>query len=285
MVKVTIPSQVVTLTHALVSRTLSSLGAAAQATIASAMHTMADVGGVDDSFGGGSVSMNASGDRGLAVPDRVRAHAFVALGKLCLRDGALAKKVRATSRDVAAPPRRDIVKRCETLCGACRSSPRSCESCATPAAVLPSGQTSSSCSLISAFGTRHWVSIERAVRGRSRVSFTIVMRYVCLSAVDRFVPTMATCIKDRHPMIRKHAVITLTQLLLEDYVKLRGSVFFQYLSSLADPDVDIRETAVARLYTAVTQKASAGGGCRTHFSLHLCLALPLSALLSRAPIS
>ncbi len=30
---------------------------------------------------------------GIPVPARVRAHAFIALGKLCLRDGALAKKV------------------------------------------------------------------------------------------------------------------------------------------------------------------------------------------------
>ena len=41
---------------------------------------------------------------------------------------------------------------------------------------------------------------------------TFVMWYVTLrTSVDRFVPTMASCIADDDVMIRKHAVITLTQ--------------------------------------------------------------------------
>ncbi len=104
-VKVPISSQLVTMTHALVSKSLFPSAAPGTApgmqfqTLGTVNHS--DLGGL--TFGGttadhldtmahmsGSVVEGSS----VPVPPLVRAHAYVALGKLCLRDGALAKKVR-----------------------------------------------------------------------------------------------------------------------------------------------------------------------------------------------
>ena len=70
------------------------------------------------------------------------------------------------------------------------------------------------------FGTRPWVRHPVPLQS-CRVGYpasvraynvTFVMWYVTLrTSVDRFVPTMASCIADDDVMIRKHAVITLTQ--------------------------------------------------------------------------
>jgi hypothetical protein len=74
LVPVTISSRVVTLVQALLSPTLDPalMGAPAAGS------------------GGAGV-----GSRVIAVPDELRAHAYICLGKLCLRDAALAKKVRS----------------------------------------------------------------------------------------------------------------------------------------------------------------------------------------------
>ncbi len=57
------------------------------------------------------------------------------------------------------------------------------------------------------------------------------------------------------------------QLLLEDYVKWKGSLFFQYIVALSDPEEDIQVTAAARLQTAVLQKVRAGAN-RAHPPTH-----------------
>ncbi len=118
--KVPISSQIITMTHALVSKTLFPTvapGAAGPTSLAPGLlfHTLGTVnqsdlgpltmtmttlpggagdGTLDGGVGGGMGSVTSDG-AGVPVPSLVRAHAYVALGKLCLRDGALAKKVQA----------------------------------------------------------------------------------------------------------------------------------------------------------------------------------------------
>jgi len=45
------------------------------------------------------------------------------------------------------------------------------------------------------------------------------------------------------PQVRRHAVVLLTQLVLEDYVELRGPLFYHLVCALADPDDGVRQSA------------------------------------------
>ena len=66
----------------------------------------------------------------------------------------------------------------------------------------------------------------------------LCIRYTAM--VDRYVPEMARCAIDHHPLVRKHAILLLSQLLLEDYVKWRGVLFFRFIHALADPEPSVR---------------------------------------------
>ena len=100
-VKVHISSQLVTLVHALVSKSLYPTAPSMLhcQTLATLNHSdVLNGSSTTTGSGGGSDGLEAahpSDATSLDVPASVRAHAFVALGKLCLRDGALAKKVPA----------------------------------------------------------------------------------------------------------------------------------------------------------------------------------------------
>ena len=75
-----------------------------------------------------------------------------------------------------------------------------------------------------------------------------------MRTVDRFLPHIAACLRDESPLLRKHAIIAITQLLLEDYVKWRGPLFFQYLIALADPDPTLRQMVESRLRSSLVAK-------------------------------
>ena len=99
-VKVSIPSAVVTLVHALVSKHLTASPQPLCTTIDGTVNLSSLS---DDS----SPGQPAVADAGCDIPPVVRAHAFLALGKLCLRDGGLAKRVVhmlvRELRDVTSP--------------------------------------------------------------------------------------------------------------------------------------------------------------------------------------
>lgn len=125
----------------------------------------------------------------IEVPMVVRALAFVALGKLCIRDASLAK------RSIAV-----LVRELET-------------------------------------------AEEPALRN----NILIVMGDLCRqhsALVDRYVPDMANCLTDEHITVRKHALMLLTELLLEHFVKWRGPLLFQYLSVFVDEEPELRELAL-----------------------------------------
>jgi len=78
--------------------------------------------------------------------------------------------------------------------------------------------------------------------------------------VDRYLPVMAACLqagvlrdsetsflaqKDGQgsPLIRKHAVLTLSSLLLQDYIKWRGLMFHRFLLATADSDEGVAQLA------------------------------------------
>mmetsp|Transcript_5111 Transcript_5111/g.10608 ORF Transcript_5111/g.10608 Transcript_5111/m.10608 type:complete len:1471 (+) Transcript_5111:316-4728(+) len=58
--------------------------------------------------------------------------------------------------------------------------------------------------------------------------------------VDPYLDVICGCLADPAPLVRRHALILLTSLLQEDYMKWRGVMFARYLMCAMDPDEDIR---------------------------------------------
>ncbi|XP_052044738.1 condensin-2 complex subunit D3 [Apodemus sylvaticus] len=82
------------------------------------------------------------------------------------------------------------------------------------------------------------VSEDVAVRN----NVIIVMCDLCIRytvMVDNYIPNISICLKDSDPFIRKQTLILLTNLLQEEYVKWKGSLFFRFVSTLVDSHPDI----------------------------------------------
>ncbi|XP_053126164.1 condensin-2 complex subunit D3 isoform X2 [Hemicordylus capensis] len=79
-----------------------------------------------------------------------------------------------------------------------------------------------------------------------RNNVVIVMCDLCIrytTMADRYIPDVSTCLKDSEPFIRKQTLILLTNLLQEEFVKWKGSLFFRFVSTLVDPNQDIASLA------------------------------------------
>nr|XP_021518172.1 condensin-2 complex subunit D3 [Meriones unguiculatus] len=75
-----------------------------------------------------------------------------------------------------------------------------------------------------------------------RNNVIIVMCDLCIRytvMVDNYIPNISVCLKDSDPFIRKQTLILLTNLLQEEYVKWKGSLFFRFVSTLVDSHPDI----------------------------------------------
>nr|XP_028564487.1 condensin-2 complex subunit D3 [Podarcis muralis] len=79
-----------------------------------------------------------------------------------------------------------------------------------------------------------------------RNNVVIVICDLCIrytNKVDRYIPDVAICLKDPEPLIRKQTLILLTNLLQEEFVKWKGSLFFRFVSVLVDPYQEIASLA------------------------------------------
>ncbi|XP_028931356.1 condensin-2 complex subunit D3 isoform X1 [Ornithorhynchus anatinus] len=65
----------------------------------------------------------------------------------------------------------------------------------------------------------------------------LCIRYTVMA--DRYIPNISVCLRDPSPFIRKQTLILLTNLLQEEFVKWKGSLFFRFVSCLVDLDPDI----------------------------------------------
>lgn len=130
---------------------------------------------------------------GTLTPSAVRAHAFIALGKMCIRDEDLARQsLNILARELQGN-----------------------------------------------MGQGNWIVQSNALL----VLGDLCLRYT--SMVDRFLPVMAACLQagvtdlrvealsspcnDGSALVRKHAVLLLSNLLLQDYIKWRGLLFHRFL--------------------------------------------------------
>nr|XP_045000999.1 condensin-2 complex subunit D3 isoform X1 [Jaculus jaculus] len=75
-----------------------------------------------------------------------------------------------------------------------------------------------------------------------RNNVIVVMCDLCIRytvMVDKYVPNISVCLKDSDPFIRKQTLLLLTNLLQEEFVKWKGSLFFRFVGTLVDPHPDI----------------------------------------------
>ncbi|XP_053451769.1 condensin-2 complex subunit D3 isoform X2 [Nycticebus coucang] len=75
-----------------------------------------------------------------------------------------------------------------------------------------------------------------------RNNVIIVMCDLCIRytvMVDKYIPNISLCLKDSDPFIRKQTLILLTNLLQEEFVKWKGSLFFRFVSTITDSHPDI----------------------------------------------
>ncbi|CAG6018121.1 unnamed protein product [Menidia menidia] len=78
------------------------------------------------------------------------------------------------------------------------------------------------------------VGTEVAVRN----NIVVIMCDLCVrytNIVDRYIPNISACLRDDEAVIREQTLIMLTNLLQEDFVKWKGSLFFRFLIALVDP--------------------------------------------------
>ncbi|XP_064029142.1 condensin-2 complex subunit D3 isoform X2 [Pogoniulus pusillus] len=88
------------------------------------------------------------------------------------------------------------------------------------------------------------LEVSQAVAVRNNVIIVICdlcIRYTSMG--DRYIPNVSLCLKDPDPFIRKQTLILLTNLLQEEFVKWKDSLFFRFVSVLVDPDPDIARFA------------------------------------------
>ncbi|XP_011308695.1 condensin-2 complex subunit D3 [Fopius arisanus] len=70
----------------------------------------------------------------------------------------------------------------------------------------------------------------------------VATRFTAL--VEPHLPDICVSMKDSNPIVREAIVVIFIQLLVEDYIKVKGSFFFHILTMLTDPEATIREMTV-----------------------------------------
>uniref|UniRef100_A0A3Q1H262 Condensin-2 complex subunit D3 n=1 Tax=Acanthochromis polyacanthus TaxID=80966 RepID=A0A3Q1H262_9TELE len=79
------------------------------------------------------------------------------------------------------------------------------------------------------------VGTEVAVRN----NVVVIMCDMCVrytNIVDHYIPNISACLRDSDAVIREQTLIMLTNLLQEEFVKWKGSLFFRFMVALVDPD-------------------------------------------------
>ncbi|XP_001599859.1 condensin-2 complex subunit D3 [Nasonia vitripennis] len=70
----------------------------------------------------------------------------------------------------------------------------------------------------------------------------LCIRFTAL--VEPYLPDMCICMKDPNALVRETIVVIFVQLLLEDFIKVKGSFFYHILTMLSDKDETIRELTI-----------------------------------------
>nr|XP_057933189.1 condensin-2 complex subunit D3 isoform X3 [Doryrhamphus excisus] len=71
-----------------------------------------------------------------------------------------------------------------------------------------------------------------------RNNVVVIMCDLCVrytNKVDSYIPNISACLRDDDPVVREQTLIMLTNLLQEQFVKWKGSLFFHFMVMLVDP--------------------------------------------------
>ncbi|XP_055997299.1 condensin-2 complex subunit D3-like isoform X2 [Ostrea edulis] len=140
--------------------------------------------------------------RGSRMSNRIRAFAFIALGKLCLQNADLAKKcVAALARELE-------------------------------------------------------ISDDPTIRN----NIVIILCDLCVrytTTVELYMPSIAACLKDSAPLVRKQTLILITRLLQEDFLKWKGALFFRFITTVLDEKREIAEFSEYCLIHVLLQRKPA----------------------------
>ena len=83
----------------------------------------------------------------------------------------------------------------------------------------------------------------------------LCVRYTAL--VERHMPALARCLQSPHALLRRHSLLLLSQLLLQDYLKWRGLLLPRFLLACADEDPEVSQLARFLVTGPLTQKSPA----------------------------
>ncbi|XP_062864703.1 condensin-2 complex subunit D3 [Trichomycterus rosablanca] len=84
------------------------------------------------------------------------------------------------------------------------------------------------------------VGTEVAVRN----NVVVVLCDLCVrypNTLSHYISNISACLGDSYPIIRKQSLIMLTNLLREEFIKWKGSLFFRFAAVLVDPDPAIAD--------------------------------------------
>ncbi|MCJ8749257.1 hypothetical protein PDJAM_G00174220 [Pangasius djambal] len=93
---------------------------------------------------------------------------------------------------------------------------------------------------IPAFARELEVGKELAVRS----NVVVVLCDLCVrypNTLSRYINNISACLRDTEPLVREQSLIMLTNLLQEEFVKWKGSLFFRFAAVLVDPDPSIAD--------------------------------------------
>uniref|UniRef100_A0A3B1JDT2 Condensin-2 complex subunit D3 n=1 Tax=Astyanax mexicanus TaxID=7994 RepID=A0A3B1JDT2_ASTMX len=91
-----------------------------------------------------------------------------------------------------------------------------------------------------AFARELEVGKELAVRN----NVVVVLCDLCVrypNTLTRYIPNISACLRDPEPLIRKQTLIMLSNLLQEEFIKWKGSLFFRFTVALVDPEPTISD--------------------------------------------
>jgi len=92
-----------------------------------------------------------------------------------------------------------------------------------------------------------------------RSNALVVLGDMCIrytNMVDRQLPAMAACLQDvGGPLVRRHAILLLSSLLLQDYVKWRGLLIMRFLAAVTDTDEAVSQMAEMTLCGPLLNKS------------------------------
>ncbi len=120
----------------------------------------------------------------------------------------------------------------------------------------------------------------------------LCVRYTNMT--DRYLPVMATCLQngtqenisilERSSVVRKHAVLLLSSLLLQDYIKWRGLLFHRFLVACSDEDEEVAvlaESVLSGPLMVRNPKIFFNHFVESIFVLNKCVAHPIYVSASR----